>query len=118
MHKQTRDYLARIAVDILFSDKYMDLLKSVYSERETVVEIETKSKNFLMHHDIGIPDGVDVVVHDPDTLGKPARVDFHWEDSIQTFPPKGSFHPTRPAINGDRRCAALTIDCWLAQRGV
>jgi hypothetical protein len=78
------DHLARIAGDIAFSDKYMDLLESIYSERETILEFETNPKHFLMRHGIGIPDGIDVVIHHPGALGKAARVDFHWGEWVQT----------------------------------
>jgi hypothetical protein len=78
------EHLARIAGDIMFGDKYMDLLESIYSERDTIVEFETNPKHFLMRHGIHIPDGIDVVLHDPGALGRPARVDFHWGESVQT----------------------------------
>src|SRR5438094_615119 len=35
------EHLARIAGDIMFSETYMDLLESIYSERDTIVEFET-----------------------------------------------------------------------------
>src|SRR5260370_21643667 len=78
------EHVARIAGDIMFGDKYMDLLESIYSERDTIVEFETNPKHFLKRHGINIPDAIEVVIHDPGALGRPARVDFHWEESEQT----------------------------------
>lgn len=83
-HAASQDYLARIAGEIMFSEKYMDLLDHIYSTRDTIVEFELNPKSFLMRHGIHIPEDMDVIIHEPGTLGKRARVDFHWGESVQT----------------------------------
>lgn len=83
-HAASQDYLARIAGEIMFSEKYMDLLDHIYSTRDTIVEFELNPKHFLMRHGIHIPEDMDVIIHEPGTLGKRARVDFHWGESVQT----------------------------------
>jgi hypothetical protein len=88
------EHLARTAADIMFGDKYMDLLERVYSERDTIVEFETNPKQFLLRHGIKIPDAIDVVIHDPGTLNRTARVDFHWGDWAK---------PARPDILAARK---------------
>lgn len=84
MSDHTQDeHLARIAGDIIFGDKYMDLLEVIYSERDAIAEFETNPKHYLMRHGIPIPDGIDVVIHDRGGLGRSARVDFHWGEWVQ-----------------------------------
>ena len=62
-HEAHDDYLARIATDIMYSDKYIDLLGSIYSERDSIAEFEINPKHYLMRHGIHIPDDIDVVLH-------------------------------------------------------
>jgi hypothetical protein len=80
-HSQEQ-HLARIAGDIMFGDQYLDLLDRIYSEQLTMSEFETNPKYFLIRHGIPIPEGIDVLIHEKGSLGKPGRVDFHWGDSV------------------------------------
>jgi len=83
-HEAHDDYLARIATDIMYSDKYIDLLGSIYSERDSIAEFEINPKHYLMRHGIHIPDDIDVVLHYPGALGQLGRVDFHWGEPVRT----------------------------------
>jgi hypothetical protein len=80
-------YLARLAGEIMFSDQYLDLLEVIYSARDTITEFEANAKGFLIGHGIRIPDTIEVIIHDPGEVGRPARVDFHWKESEQAALP-------------------------------
>lgn len=77
------EYLARIAGEIMFSDQYLDLLESTYSAEDTITEFETDPKGFLVSHGIHIPDAIEVIIHHRGAIARPARVDFHWDESAQ-----------------------------------
>ena len=83
-------HLARIAGDIMFSDRYLDLLERTYSDQDTIVEFEASPKEFLMRHGIHIPNAIDVIIHDPGEVGRRARVDFHWGPWVEPAPPDRS----------------------------
>ncbi len=53
-----KKHLARIAGDIIFSDHYMDLLESTYSDPAAIREFEANPKHFLRRHGIHIPDAI------------------------------------------------------------
>lgn len=74
------EYLARIAADILFSDKYGEVIAEIYKNEGSVADFEADPKPYLLRHGIAVPDGLDVIIHDAGEVGKPARVDFHWGD--------------------------------------
>jgi hypothetical protein len=80
------EQLARIARDITFSDEFVDLLDDVYSQEDRIAEFESDPKQFLVRHGFYIPGGIVVVIHDPGTIGRPARVDLHWRESIKPAP--------------------------------
>jgi hypothetical protein len=77
------NYLARIAGEIMFGDQYLDLLERIYSTQGTIDEFESDPKGFLMRSGIHIPGAIDVIIHDSGAVGRPARVDFHWDESAQ-----------------------------------
>ena len=76
-------YLAHLAGDIMFGERYLDLLENIYSEHDTIMEFEASPRHFLNRHGIHVPDGIDVIIHDPGALGRPARVDFHWGEEVE-----------------------------------
>jgi hypothetical protein len=80
------EQLARIARDIIFSDEFVGLLDYVYSQEDRIAEFESDPKQFLVRHGFYIPGGIDVVIHDPGTIGRRARVDLHWPESIKPAP--------------------------------
>jgi hypothetical protein len=80
------EQLARIARDIMFSDEFVDLLDDVYSQEDRIAEFESDPKQFLVRRGFYIPDGIVVLIHDPGTIGRPARVDLHWRESIKPAP--------------------------------
>lgn len=80
-HHAYDEPLARIAADIMFGKKYTDLLETIYSQPSTIAEFEKKPKQFLNRNGIDVPDAIEVIIHDPGSVGRPARVDFHWQES-------------------------------------
>lgn len=81
MSSAPEQYVARLASEIMFSDQYLDLLEAVYSEEAAIAEFEASPKEYLIAHGIRIPDAIEVLIHDPGQVGRPARVDFHWNES-------------------------------------
>jgi hypothetical protein len=69
--------LARMMVEIMFSEQYLNLLDSIYSTQDTIAEFEADPKQLLIRRGIHVPDAVDVVIHYSGAIGRPARVDFH-----------------------------------------
>jgi hypothetical protein len=65
----------------MYSDQYLDTLETVYSDQSAIGEFEASPKDYLIAQGIRIPDAIEVLIHDPGEVGRPARVDFHWNDS-------------------------------------
>jgi hypothetical protein len=76
--------LARVAGDIMFGDTYMDLLESIYSKHDSIVEFESDPKSVLRRNGIDVPSSIEVIIHDPGALGRPARLDFHWREAARS----------------------------------
>ncbi len=67
----------------MFSDQYLDLLRGVYADPAEISDFESSPKDYLVARGIRIPDAIEVVLHEPGDIGRPARVDFHWNDSAE-----------------------------------
>lgn len=70
--------IANCAADIMFSAEYYELLREIYSRRDSIAEFEGNPKEFLVRRILDFPAEVTVVVHSPGDIGRPARIDFHW----------------------------------------
>ena len=88
------DSLATIAGDIMFSKEFVDVLQEAYSDERSLQDFEVDPRGFLARHGIDMPDGIEVVLHDRGTVGRPGRVDLHWQ---ATAPDDGSGQMRRTA---------------------
>jgi len=77
--------LGEIAADIMFGARYQELIYRVYSSESEIARFETDPGTYLREKGIEVPAQIEVVLHDPGTVGHPGRVDFHYEhpDNLQ-----------------------------------
>lgn len=75
--------LARVAGQIMFGDRYLDLLEEVYCDHRAMQEFEADPGRYLRRHGIEIPAEIEVVLHDKGAIGKPGRIDFHWGEGVE-----------------------------------
>jgi hypothetical protein len=84
--------LAGTAANIMFSGTYLRLLRDAYTKESSIQEFERNPRVFLARHGIEVPAAIEIVIHRAGGVGKPGRVDFHWDEKAQAPRAKGATH--------------------------
>jgi hypothetical protein len=79
--------IASRAAEIMFGPEYIQALQLIYADRKLITEFERSPKAYLVSQGFRIPEQIDVVVHHRGSVGKPARVDFHWQEAADLDEP-------------------------------